>query len=109
MSYVASGRFDLYWEYAEPPLLDRIAGMLLVQEAGGRVTDCAGAPFNFLKASYIPLAVLIQTARPSDEARCARRRDQSGMKRYARPTGYILASNGRVHDEALQVLADVDN
>ena len=53
MAYVASGRFDLYWEFAEPPLLDRIAGMLIVHEAGGRVTNCDGKPFNFLEDTCI--------------------------------------------------------
>jgi myo-inositol-1(or 4)-monophosphatase len=53
MCYVAAGRFDLYWEYATPPLLDRIAGQLIVECAGGRVTGCDGEPFNFLRASCV--------------------------------------------------------
>lgn len=52
-SYVGAGRFDVYWEYADPPLLDRVAGMLIIQEAGGRVTDCDGNPFNFLECDCI--------------------------------------------------------
>lgn len=47
MCYVAAGRFDLYWEYTKPPLLDRIAGALIVREAGGMVTDCEGGAFDF--------------------------------------------------------------
>ena len=43
LCYVAAGRFDGFWE---PSLhaWDIAAGALIVQEAGGRVTDYAGAP-----------------------------------------------------------------
>lgn len=67
MCYVACGRFDLYWEYG-PTAIDRSAGTLIVQEAGGKVTDCAGNPFDVIQAPC------------------------------------VLASNGRVHDEAVSVL-----
>lgn len=39
--YVAAGRFDGYWERSLNPW-DALAGMLIVQEAGGRVTDYTG-------------------------------------------------------------------
>ncbi len=41
LAYVAAGRLDGYWEF---PLKewDMAAGVLLVQEAGGRVTDMSG-------------------------------------------------------------------
>lgn len=38
---VAAGRFDGYWEFALN-LYDVAAGALILQEAGGRVTDLAG-------------------------------------------------------------------
>jgi myo-inositol-1(or 4)-monophosphatase len=41
--YVAAGRFDAFWEDSLHPW-DAAAGVLLVQEAGGRVTNFAGAP-----------------------------------------------------------------
>lgn len=41
LAYVAAGRYDGYWERALAPW-DVAAGALLVQEAGGRVTDLAG-------------------------------------------------------------------
>ncbi len=41
LAYVASGRFDLYWEYGLKPW-DLSAGALLVEEAGGTVTDLSG-------------------------------------------------------------------
>lgn len=41
MAYVAAGRYDVYWELGVKAH-DIAAGALLVQEAGGRVTDFAG-------------------------------------------------------------------
>ncbi len=42
-AYVAAGRLDGYWEQNLKPY-DALAGMLLVREAGGTVTDYAGGP-----------------------------------------------------------------
>lgn len=41
LAWVACGRYDGYWEYGLGPW-DAAAGMLLVEEAGGRVTDLSG-------------------------------------------------------------------
>ncbi len=41
LAYVAAGRFDAYWEL-HLSKHDLAAGALLVQEAGGVVTDCGG-------------------------------------------------------------------
>lgn len=41
---VACGRFDGFWEFNLNPW-DTAAGVLLVEEAGGRVTDFRGGPF----------------------------------------------------------------
>lgn len=43
MAWVAAGRFDAYWESGLAPW-DMAAGILLVREAGGRVTNMAGDP-----------------------------------------------------------------
>ena len=43
LASVASGRFDAFWEPMLAPW-DIAAGMLLVREAGGVVTDMHGAP-----------------------------------------------------------------
>jgi myo-inositol-1(or 4)-monophosphatase len=43
LCYVASGIYDLYWEYQLQPW-DIEAGVLIVQEAGGQVSDLAGGP-----------------------------------------------------------------
>ena len=42
LAYVAAGRCDVYWE-AGPKPWDVQAGLLCVLEAGGKVTDFAGA------------------------------------------------------------------
>lgn len=42
---VACGRYDGYWEFGLKPW-DAAAGILLVREAGGMVTDFAGNPYH---------------------------------------------------------------
>jgi myo-inositol-1(or 4)-monophosphatase len=42
---VASGRFDGFWEFNLNPW-DTAAGVLIIQEAGGKVTDFSGGPFQ---------------------------------------------------------------
>ena len=51
LAWVACGRFDGFWEIRLHPW-DVAAGILLVQEAGGTVTDFAGGP-DFLSGSQI--------------------------------------------------------
>jgi len=67
LAYVACGRLDGYWEMGLNPW-DVTAGTLIVQEAGGRVTDFHGGD----------------------------REHPSGRR--------IIASNGRIHAEMLDVL-----
>jgi myo-inositol-1(or 4)-monophosphatase len=43
LCYLAAGRFDGFWELQLHPW-DVAAGFLIVQEAGGRVSDLAGGP-----------------------------------------------------------------
>ena len=45
LCYVAAGRFDGFWELKLHPW-DVAAGGLIVEEAGGRVTDLAEGPFS---------------------------------------------------------------
>lgn len=47
LAYVAAGRLDAFWEPGLSPW-DLAAGVLLVEEAGGRVTDWAGRPLRAL-------------------------------------------------------------
>jgi len=51
LAYVASGRMEAFWEFNLNPW-DTAAGVLLVAEAGGRVTDFSGGPFR-LKSDEI--------------------------------------------------------
>lgn len=45
LAYVAAGRFDGFWEVRLNPW-DASAGALLIEEAGGRVSNLAGGPFD---------------------------------------------------------------
>jgi myo-inositol-1(or 4)-monophosphatase len=68
--YVAAGRMDGFWEQGLGAW-DIAAAALLVEEAGGRVTDLDGGPF---------------TAR----------------------SGRMLATNGAIHGQMLEVIADFE-
>jgi myo-inositol-1(or 4)-monophosphatase len=68
LCYVAAGRFDGYWEL-KLHAWDVAAGLLLVEEAGGRTSDLRGGP-----------------------------PPRSGRE--------IIASNDRIHDALVDVLAD---
>jgi myo-inositol-1(or 4)-monophosphatase len=69
LAYVAAGRLDGFWEFNLNPW-DTAAGILLVEEAGGRVTNFSNGHFRL----------------------------------DSRET---LASNGRIHDELLDLFADL--
>jgi len=45
LAYVACGRFEAFWEFHLNPW-DTAAGFLLIEEAGGRISDFAGGPFR---------------------------------------------------------------
>lgn len=45
LCWVAAGRFDGFWEYNLNPW-DIAAGYLIVEEAGGRITNFNGAPYS---------------------------------------------------------------
>lgn len=68
LCYVACGRFDGYWESKLMPW-DQAAGYLIVKEAGGRITNFRGKPFDV----YFPQVLatngkihgeMIQTLKP---------------------------------------------
>ena len=52
LAYVAAGRLDAYWERQAHPW-DVAAGVLLVREAGGRVTGGAGQAFDVNEPSVV--------------------------------------------------------
>jgi myo-inositol-1(or 4)-monophosphatase len=69
MCYVACGRFDGFWEFGLNPW-DTAAGWLLIEEAGGKVTQSDGTPFRNSEAD-------------------------------------LLSSNGHIHDEMMEILANI--
>ena len=71
LAYVAAGRYEGFWEVALNPW-DMAAGVLLVTEAGGKITDFSGMAFSIYQKE-------------------------------------LLASNGIVHEEMMQVLRSFDD
>ncbi len=53
LAYVACGRMDAFWEFNLNPW-DTAAGILLVEEAGGRVTDFSGGHFRLRATRFWP-------------------------------------------------------
>ena len=52
LAYVAAGRFDGFWESSLHPW-DMAAGVLLVQEAGGKFTDFDGNPSSVYRKAVL--------------------------------------------------------
>ncbi|MFN0165067.1 MAG: inositol monophosphatase family protein [Bryobacteraceae bacterium] len=50
LAYVACGRFDGFWEFGLNPW-DMAAGILMIQEAGGAVSEMQGAPHTLKSAN----------------------------------------------------------
>ena len=71
MAYVAAGRYDGFWEVALHPW-DMAAGALLIEEAGGKLTNFSGSTFDLYQKQ-------------------------------------IVTSNGKIHNEMLEVLAAIKN
>jgi myo-inositol-1(or 4)-monophosphatase len=59
LAYVAAGRLEAFWEFNLNPW-DTAAGILLVVEAGGVVTDFAGNPFRLDSREILASNGLIQ-------------------------------------------------
>ncbi len=70
LAYVACGRLDLFWEFGLNPW-DMAAGTLLVQEAGGRISDMRGEP------------------------------------RSSTASEHLLADNGALHRQALEIFGEI--
>jgi myo-inositol-1(or 4)-monophosphatase len=60
LAYTARGVFDGFWEMRLPPW-DVAAGSLLVEEAGGKVTDFAGRAFDINKPEILASNGLIHS------------------------------------------------
>lgn len=61
LAFVASGRFDAFYEADLKPW-DTAAGWLLVEEAGGRVTGFDGAPYDFTNEGILASNGLVHEA-----------------------------------------------
>lgn len=61
LSYTAAGRFDGFWEVNLNPW-DMAAGVLFVEEAGGKVTDFAGAPSSIYNRQVLATNGIIHDA-----------------------------------------------
>jgi myo-inositol-1(or 4)-monophosphatase len=59
LAYVAAGRLEAFWEFNLNPW-DTAAGILLVEEAGGKVTDFSGAHFQLNSNEILSSNGLIQ-------------------------------------------------
>jgi myo-inositol-1(or 4)-monophosphatase len=75
LAYVAAGRFDGFWEFGLSPW-DMAAGILLVREAGGYVSDMAGGHDMMVSGDtlaandhlHLPLAALVKEAMRGGQA-----------------------------------------
>ena len=70
LAYVSCGRLDVFWEFGLKPW-DMAAGILLVTEAGGRVSDMKGGVHNLTGSEH------------------------------------LLADNGLLHEQVLELFAEV--
>ncbi|HUB34492.1 MAG TPA: inositol monophosphatase family protein [Bryobacteraceae bacterium] len=52
LAYVACGRLDFFWEFGLKPW-DMAAGTLLVEEAGGRVSDMCGQDHDVTRSEHL--------------------------------------------------------
>jgi myo-inositol-1(or 4)-monophosphatase len=60
LAFIACGRLEAFWEFNLNPW-DTAAGVLLVEEAGGKVTDFAGEPFRLDSRETLASNGLIHT------------------------------------------------
>ena len=70
LAFVACGRLDAFWEFGLNPW-DMAAGVLLVSEAGGRISDMSGALHGITSSRH------------------------------------ILADNGSIHEEVLELFGEI--
>lgn len=60
LAYVAAGRFEGFWEFGLKPW-DTAAGVVIVEEAGGKITDLEGKPYELGGQSLLATNGLIHT------------------------------------------------
>jgi myo-inositol-1(or 4)-monophosphatase len=52
LAYVSCGRLDIFWEFGLKPW-DMAAGVLLVTEAGGRISDMTGGAHSVTRSEHL--------------------------------------------------------
>jgi myo-inositol-1(or 4)-monophosphatase len=82
LAYVAAGRFDGFWEFGLKPW-DTAAGVLLVEQAGGKISDLEGRPYRLGGASILASNALVHDEMTLIAAEIA-----------TRNPGYTLPANG---------------
>ena len=96
LAWVAAGRLDGYWERNLKPW-DMAAGLILVREAGGFVTDCDGGDDMFAKGHIVAgnetiqkelLRVLKTRPRPATRQILKRRSDAISTHSPVYPCGF---------------------
>jgi len=86
LAYVAAGRFDGFWEVSLNPW-DIAAGVLLVKEAGGKVSDLLGAPLSIYQKQVVATNGKIHDACLEVIARGAMSSDPTlSRRRHQRPS-----------------------
>ncbi|WP_224363950.1 inositol monophosphatase family protein [Hyalangium versicolor] len=59
--HIADGRMDVFWQYSQVRS-GLLAGALLVEEAGGRITDTHGRPWSLTSADFLAAAPSLHSA-----------------------------------------------
>ena len=72
LAYVAAGRFDGFWEFGLMPW-DSAAGVVLVEEAGGTISDLEGRPYTLGGKSILASNGLIHAEMKQVAAEIAKR------------------------------------
>ena len=97
LAWVAAGRMDGFWE-EDLALWDTAAGVLLVKEAGGFVTDYRGADRSFERGEYVAAA----GQHPQQASETRRRSGSLGQQPRAEDQHPQAPSCGRPGDERRQ-------
>jgi len=61
LAYVAAGRLDGFWEIGLSPW-DMAAGVLIVEESGGLITDFAGNPWTVVTRDIVAANLTLHAA-----------------------------------------------
>ena len=80
LAFVAAGRFESFWEFGLKPW-DTAAGVLLVEEAGGKVSDLEGRPYRLGGPTILASNALVHEEMQRVAAEIARRDPLAPLQR----------------------------